>query len=445
MRIEATSSGVRLAEPAVFDDFVIEDRGDPATLNSRLNAAGAGRFDGEHAWIRCEWMTASVSVATDDWRAGFARMRAFAAERGWLSEQGEIRAHMSRPDATTATDSLISTPTGLRQGTFGFGTFARAARPFPAVVRAEGEVVDVSDLYGTTRGVLEDWEEALPLLAEAAAARAPIARFEELRALPPVERPDLLCAGSNYVTHVAQMLTKNRFNQHNRLSGESDEAFFQRNYEQTSARRLTGTPFLWTGMHSSLVGATDDIVLPELGDEPDWELEVGIVVGRVPRYATLDEAAAAIAGYVMINDLGTVDVFRRTDIHFGFDWISKNQPTFKPIGPFIVPAPFVDLADTTIRLAVNGDVMQDWPADDYIFGPAQLVAYASERVGLLPGDVIAMGSPPGNAAHHGGRFLQEGDLVESEITGLGRQRNRCVAEDLHGRTPVFGHWTNTPD
>jgi 2-keto-4-pentenoate hydratase/2-oxohepta-3-ene-1,7-dioic acid hydratase in catechol pathway len=337
-----------------------------------------------------------------------------------------------------------ATPTGLRPGTFGIAA-VELGGILPVIVLPDGAAVDVSDVYPSTRAMFEDWDAAFPALRDLAARRTPNLRFADLRVLPPVERPDLLCAGSNYVTHVAQMLTKNTFNQHNRRPGETDEEFFQRNYEQTAARRESGTPFLWTGMHSSLVGANDDIVLPELGDQPDWELELGVVVSRVSRYSSLDEAQRSIAGYVMINDLGTVDVFRRTDIHFGFDWISKNQPTFKPIGPFVVPAPFVDVSELRIRLSVNGEVMQDWPADDFNFGPAELVAYASERVRLLPGDVIAMGSPPGNGAHNGGRFLRDGDIVESEITGLGRQRNRCVSEDLHGRTPVFGHWTNAPD
>jgi len=91
---------------------------------------------------------------------------------------------------------------------------------------------------------------------------------------------------------------------------------------------------------------------------------------------------------------------------------------------------------------VNGQVMQDSPVTDFVFGPAQYVTYASERVNLLPSDIISMGSPPGNGAYHG-RFLHDGDVIDSELTYLGRQCNRCVPEDLHGRTPHFGLWTNT--
>ena len=81
--------------------------------------------------------------------------------------------------------------------------------------------------------------------------------------------------------------------------------------------------------------------------------------------------------------------------------------------------------------------MQDWPTDDMIFKPAQFISYLSERVRLVPGDLLFLGSPPGNGKHHG-RFLQDGDVIDSEITYLGSQRNRCVAEDLQGRKPHFG-------
>jgi 2-keto-4-pentenoate hydratase/2-oxohepta-3-ene-1,7-dioic acid hydratase in catechol pathway len=263
-----------------------------------------------------------------------------------------------------------------------------------------------------------------------------------VRALPPLKHPNLLMSGANYKTHVAQMLTRNTFNQHNRQPGESDEEFFARNYAMMELRAREGTPFFWTGLHSSLVGSHDDVVLPVLGEQPDWELELGVVLGGTGRLLSPDEAQGLIAGYTIVNDLGSVDVFRRTDIPWGYDWVSKHQPTFKPAGPFIVPAQFLQIDDTVrIKLAVNGQVMQDWPADDFVFGPAQVIAYASERVQLLPGDVVCMGSPPGNGAHHG-RFLQDGDVIDSEITYLGRQRNRCVAEDARGRTPHFGLWAN---
>lgn len=338
----------------------------------------------------------------------------------------------------------VDPATGLRVGTFAIGTFASAGRDFPALVHPDGAVADLSDRFRDTHAIFDDWERNFAVLGDlsVASGRATL-HLSDLRARPPLAHPNLLMAGANYKTHVAQMMTKNKFNQHNRLPGESDDEFFQRNYAAMEQRAREGMPFIWIGLHSSLVGANDDIVLPVLGDQPDWELELGVVIGGTGRYLTPDEAPQLIAGYTMVNDLGTVDIFRRPDVNWGYDWISKHQPTFKPAGPFIVPAQFLTIDDSVrITLSVNGRVMQDWPVDDFVFTPAQLITYASERIRLQPGDLLCTGSPPGNGAHHG-RFLQDGDVIDAEITYLGRQHNRCVAEDPQGRKPHFGLWKTT--
>jgi len=216
--------------------------------------------------------------------------------------------------------------------------------------------------------IFEDWDRAFDALEKVSKnGTKEVFRFENLRALPPVARPNLLCTGANYRQHVAEMMTRNKFNQHNREEGESDEQFFQRNLEIIDKRAREGIPFFWTGLHSSLVGANDDVVLPLIGEQPDWELEFAAVLGGTARYYSPDETNSLIAGYVMVNDLGTVDEFRRTDVQWGFDWLSKHQPSFKPAGPFIVPKQFVDRNETRIKLSVNGEVKQDWPISDMIF------------------------------------------------------------------------------
>jgi 2-keto-4-pentenoate hydratase/2-oxohepta-3-ene-1,7-dioic acid hydratase in catechol pathway len=336
----------------------------------------------------------------------------------------------------------VDPATGLKVGSFAIASLSDGSRAFPALVLPDGGVLDLSTRFADTHSIFDDWASSCELLGQLAANEPPALRFDDLEALPPLAHPNLMCAGANYKTHSAQMLTKNKFNQHNRLPDESDDDFFARNYALMEERGRTGTPFFWTGLHSSLVGATHEVVLPPIGEQPDWELELGVVVGRHARYASLEEARTLVAGYVMVNDIGTVDVFRRTDVPWGYDWVSKHQPTFKPAGPFIVPAEFVDEDELRIHLSVNGETMQDWPANDMIFSVAQFLTYASERVNLQPGDLLILGSPPGNGAHHG-RFLKPGDVIKSEITGLGRQRNECVAEDVGGRTPVFGNWTDT--
>jgi 2-keto-4-pentenoate hydratase/2-oxohepta-3-ene-1,7-dioic acid hydratase in catechol pathway len=233
------------------------------------------------------------------------------------------------------------------------------------------------------------------------------------------------------------MMTHNKFNQHNRHDGENDEAFFARNLAEVDRRGREGMPYFWTGLHSSLAGANDDLAHPLIGEQLDWELEFAVILKAGARYQRPEETNSLIAAYVMVNDIGTVDQFRRVDVQWGIDWVSKHQPGFKPFGPFAVPKEFVDRDNIRILLKVNGEVMQDWPTTDMIFTPEQVLAYASERIRLLPGDLLLTGSPPGNGALKG-RFLKAGDVMESEITYLGRQRTLVVAEETGGRTPTYG-------
>ncbi|RAX14741.1 fumarylacetoacetate hydrolase family protein [Pseudarthrobacter sp. AG30] len=331
---------------------------------------------------------------------------------------------------------MSTSPVGLADGTFGIARLKDGTREFVAIVRPDGSVADASEYYRDSHELFADWDNAFPRLAKLSDSSAKTGEYPDYRPLPPLAHPNLMGAGQNFKTHSAQMLTKNAFNQHNRRPGETDEEFYARNLELMEERSRTGVPFFWTGLHSSLAGAQDDLLLPVIGKQPDWELELCVVMGQTRRFVTPEEADSTIAGYMVMNDIGTVDIFRRTDIHFNFDWISKHQPTFKVAGPFVVPKQFVDPSKVQIQLDLNGQRMQDWPASDMIFSPQQFVTYASERVNLMPGDHIFLGSAPGNGAHHN-RFLQPGDVIDATLTGLGHQRNTCVAEDTGGREPMY--------
>ncbi|MEO9462380.1 MAG: fumarylacetoacetate hydrolase family protein [Marinomonas sp.] len=324
--------------------------------------------------------------------------------------------------------------TGLAEGSFGIGTFAKGdGKPFPAIVQPDGGIIDVSDRWHDTHAIFDDWDRSFDALVDIAAKDAGSdMRMDDLHQHSCLSHPNMLFAGSNYRQHVAEMMTHNKFNQHMREEGESDEDFFQRNLAIVDKRATEGMPFFWTGMHSSLCGARDEIPLPLIGEHPDWEMELGVIVGKTGRYVKTEDAGDLIAGYVAINDLGTVDEFRRNDVRFMFDWVSKHQPNFKILGPFIVPKQFVKFEDLRIELKVSGKVMQDWPVTDMIFTPEQFLSYASERVRLVPGDLLSTGSPPGNGAFHGNRWLRPGDVMEGSINYLGRQRNMIVAEETDG-------------
>ncbi|HVJ28275.1 MAG TPA: fumarylacetoacetate hydrolase family protein [Vicinamibacterales bacterium] len=331
--------------------------------------------------------------------------------------------------------------TGLAEQTFGLARLSDGTRVFHALVRPGGEVVDISDSFVSSDDLYEDWprtfEELERLDAKAASTGTALADY---RILAPTERPQIFCAGSNYRQHAAEMYTFNDGHyQKERLPGESDEDFYERNLEFVTEKRATGAPFIWLATHGSLVGSEDDIALPPVGHAHDWEAELTVVIaGGSPRYMTPDEAGDYIAGYTIANDMHTGDLFSRTDIKWNADWIAKQQPTFKQVGPFVVPKQFLsDRSDLTIRLDVNNKTMQNWPANDMIFSPEDYLAYASERLPVLPGDLLMMGSPPGNGGVSG-QFLVPGDTVDISIDGLGRQHHRVVAEDTRGRSPYFG-------
>lgn len=334
----------------------------------------------------------------------------------------------------TTDQRKVVAETGLYEGTFAIGTLNGGQEDFPAIIKADGQVIDVSKHFVDTHAIFDDWDANFDKLSEIAAKHVDDGKvWGEFKARPPLAHPNLLCAGANYKTHVIEMMSFASAHADRRLPGESDEDFWQRNTEFVEKRAREGKPFVWTALHSAMNGANDDIPLSPVGEQHDWELELVAVIGRRGRHVSREDAVNMIAGYAVGNDLGTMDTATRDDVPFKWDFLTKNQWGFKVVGPFIVPRQFFDYtADVKIQLWVNGETKQDWPVNDMIFPPEALVSYASGRVRLLPGDMIFCGSPPGNAAYLGGRFLQDGDLMEAQITGLGRQRNRCVKEVVGG-------------
>jgi 2-keto-4-pentenoate hydratase/2-oxohepta-3-ene-1,7-dioic acid hydratase in catechol pathway len=316
-------------------------------------------------------------------------------------------------------------------GPFALGTFAApgGGAPFPGLVVA-GRVRDLrpDGLPATSaRGLLAEWDTVLPRLAELA-DRGPGTWLaaDDVRVLPPVRPLNLLQSGANYRKHVIDIIVSEHDPADGRTAEEvrADAAAFMEH-------RATRTdPYLFIGLPSAMCGARDDIVLPAEGTEHDWELELAAVIGRPARRVPPEQALGHVAAYTICNDLTTRDLVYRPDLRkIGTDWLrSKNAPTFLPTGPVLVPSVFVgDPMDLRITLSVNGQVMQDESTKDMIFDVARLVSYASQITALQPGDLILTGSPAGNGAHWR-RFLRDGDRIDATITGLGRQRNLCVAE-----------------
>ncbi|HLH67355.1 MAG TPA: fumarylacetoacetate hydrolase family protein [Solirubrobacteraceae bacterium] len=316
----------------------------------------------------------------------------------------------------------------ITAGQLGLGTFADGAgEAFPGLVCGD-RVLDLRRRFGsgtTVLGLLEDWDGVLPVLWELSAAGDTRAlELGSLRPLPPVMARQVLCAGANYYRHVREIVVSTL-----RLAGDArSEAELREEADRQVRRAAEGEPYLFAGLPGALAGANDDIVLWGPGRCHDWELELAVVIGRPARNVSQALAMSHVAGYTIANDISTRDVMNRPGFPMTDFLMSKCRPSFLPTGPYIVPRELVaDPRALRITLSVNGEVMQDESVDDIIHGVEALVAYASSVVALWPGDLILTGSPAGNAGQHGDRWLVPGDLIEGRITGLGVQRNRCVA------------------
>jgi 2,4-didehydro-3-deoxy-L-rhamnonate hydrolase len=316
---------------------------------------------------------------------------------------------------------------------FGVGMFEPLdGAPFPGLVLEE-TVLDLQPSFGedaTTLTLLRDWDASLARLRELAAAAEALRTtpLADLRPLPPVQPPgQLLCAGANYFNHVRQIAFSFMKNQGDERPDEEIRAEAE---EITRRRHEEEDPFVFAGLTSALCGARDEVLLWGPGQQHDWELELAVVIGRHARDVHAAEALDYVAGYTIANDISTRDVMNRPGFPMTDFVMSKSRPTFFPSGPYFVPREFVpDPRELRIRLSVNGVLMQDESVDDIIYGVDELVSYASRAAQLFPGDILLTGSPAGNAGHHGNRWLRPGDVIEGEITGLGRQRNECVAPD----------------
>ncbi|MGH7905443.1 MAG: fumarylacetoacetate hydrolase family protein [Candidatus Binataceae bacterium] len=330
---------------------------------------------------------------------------------------------------------------------FSLGTFAGKGAPYAAIVLGD-MAVDLNHALrritpgapqATIRSMLEDWDASFPLLRDVANRAASdglespgwsgaAAKIDSLRILPPVQPPGTIFqSGANYRKHVIQLSVAHRYGA---KEGDSEEEVYARAARMMDERARTGAPFIFAGIANAMCGAHDDIVLPARGAQHDWELELAVIFGKTARHVPRDRALDYVAGYAICNDITTRDlIFRKDVMQLGADWIgSKNAPTFKPTGPYIVPRAFApDPMNLRILLKLNGQTMQNESTSDMLFDVARLIEYTSDLTVIRPGDMLLTGSPAGNGSHYN-RFLQPGDVIEAEITGLGMQRNRCVAE-----------------
>ncbi|MBS1812827.1 MAG: fumarylacetoacetate hydrolase family protein [Acidobacteria bacterium] len=319
---------------------------------------------------------------------------------------------------------------------FALGTFSKAGnQPFPAVVKDQ-QVIPLQAFSGllgagSILSLLENWEANFAALsAQINTVATPAFSLSSLKIHPPVNLPrQVFCSGANYKKHVIDLIVDEGGGPASEnMTTDERRAWATKMMDDRAAN---GFPYMFSKPVSVVTGAFDNIVLPPHAKAPDWELELGVVIGRKARHVTRADAMKYIAGYSIVNDITNRDhVFRRDAVKaMGSDWVAaKGSPTYLPFGPYLVPAAFVpNPQDLQLTLKLNGEIKQDESTADMIFDIARQIEYLSSLVELWPGDVICTGSPAGNGTHYK-RFLQEGDVVESTITGLGIQRNVCVKE-----------------
>lgn len=221
---------------------------------------------------------------------------------------------------------------------------------------------------------------------------------EGVRLEAPVARPSkIVCVGLNYRAHA----------------------------EETGAA-LPREPVLFLKATSAWSGPYDDLVIPEGSEKTDWEVELAVVIGRKASRVPEDRALEYVAGYGIMNDYSE----REWQKERGGQWTKgKSADTFAPFGPWLVTRDELpDPGNLALRLTVNGAEMQHGTTADLIFPVPFLISYISRFMTLLPGDIISTGTPAGVGL---GRtppvFLRPGDVIESTVTGLGRQMQRAVA------------------
>jgi len=226
--------------------------------------------------------------------------------------------------------------------------------------------------------------------------------FGEVRILPPLDPPrgNVLAIGRNYEEH-------------------AKESALARNEEVTR-------PTVFTKAQTSITGPFDDIPVDErVTTQVDWEVELGVVIGRTGRDIPTEQALDHVFGYTVINDLSA------RDVQFGWGgqyFKGKSLDGFCPVGPSVVTADEVeDPQQLAVRLRVNGELKQEASTADMIFPVAELIAQLSVGMTLPAGTLIATGTPSGvGFARKPPEFLQAGDVVEAEVVGIGTLRNRLT-------------------
>ncbi len=267
----------------------------------------------------------------------------------------------------------------------------------PGLVLADGGIADLSGVIGDVAGSALSGESLAKL---AALDTAKLPRLPAGARLGPCvgNVGKFICIGLNYADHAAE-----------------------------TGAKIPSEPIVFMKATSAICGPNDTVLKPRGSTKMDWEVELGLVIGKVARYVTESEAASHIAGYCVVNDLSE----RNFQLERNGTWDKgKGCDTFGPIGPWLVTSDEVgDPNELSMWLDVNGVRRQNGSTRTMIFKPAFLVSYVSQFMSLHPGDVISTGTPPGvgMGIKPDPIFLNPGDVMELGIEKLGSQRQTVAA------------------
>ncbi len=236
-----------------------------------------------------------------------------------------------------------------------------------------------------------------------AGAPVPLANVR-LRAPIPIPRRNIFCVGRNYHAHAKELR----------------ESVFKANSADTQA-----WPIVFTKVPETVIGPNDPVQMPlEVSSHIDYEAELTVVIGIGGRNISRADAMKHVWGYTIVNDVTARDVQMR---HQQWD-LGKSFDTFCPMGPWLVTADELDGQKTQVRLWVNGELRQDANTSDFIFDIPTLIETCSRGITLLPGDLIATGTPAGvGMGFTPPKYLQPGDVVRIAVEGLGELENRFEA------------------
>ncbi|TCT41779.1 fumarylacetoacetate hydrolase family protein [Martelella mediterranea] len=267
----------------------------------------------------------------------------------------------------------------------------------PAILHTDGTYRDISsvavDIAGET-------------LTDEGLARIAAAGIDSLPVLPQSSRigpcvgdvGKFICIGLNYADHAAE-----------------------------TGAELPKEPIIFMKATSAIIGPNDDVRIPKNSKKTDWEVELGVVIGKEARYVDEDDAMDHVAGYCVINDLSE----REFQIERSGQWVKgKSADTFGPIGPYLVTRDEVDdPQNLPMWLEVDGHRYQDGSTSTMVFGVATLVSHLSQFMSLQPGDIITTGTPPGVGMGQKPEpvYLKEGQTMKLGIEGLGEQTQKTIA------------------